>query len=144
MEQYVHRPTLVDAEQWNGQDIEGLNVRRPEIIRSLDNSLYYITGCMCKDWLGIEPGKDGKYKTLPFAFYEVKSNPVHEAADVDHPLVVRYMEAFGFGKLENYAWLELPGGSVKLQEGDYLLKDKEGKYSICREADFKKWYSKVN
>lgn len=77
-----------------------------ELIFSRDESLYYVTRFdhhRPKSWVSVNPNEDGKYKVLPFAFYEVKSGKWEMRPESDE-LVQRYAEAEGWPKRESVEW----------------------------------------
>lgn len=97
---------------------------------------------MARDWLSVEKGEDGKYETLPFAFYEVKSGK-REPVIPGHHLVALYLDAFELGYPKPYAWVETihRGQTVKVQEGDWIIPEPDGEHFYpCKPDIFEKTY----
>lgn len=139
---YTKKPVEIEAVQFIGQDVEGVRVNHPEIIRSIDEKLFYITGCDARDWLSVDKKEDGKYEALPFMEYEVKSSKKRELANLEHPLVKLYMECFGFTELKTSAYIDTLEGTMEVKLNDWVITGVKGERYPCKPDIFEMTYNK--
>lgn len=90
---FKKKPVIVDAVQFVGQNIEGMKVVRPKIYFSLDNTLFYVSGCNGSHWLSIEPDKNGFHTAYPFILNDIESTR-SIPADENKGLVEIYLKTF--------------------------------------------------
>ena len=137
-------PEIVDAVQFDGQDMEGLRINRPEIIYSLDKKFFYRTNCNARDWLSIEKNENGKYDAMPFAFYSVKSHPDREPATDDHALSKLYLEIFRLKDDGPYAFIDKKGSKdAQVNIGDWVITDHDGRIYRMNDKDFHSHFEEV-
>jgi len=77
-----------------------------EITFSRDRTLYYVNALdyhRPHSWVGVEPDADGKFKVLPFTFYEVRGGEREKRSESD-PLVERYIAAEGWPARGSKEW----------------------------------------
>jgi hypothetical protein len=131
----------VKAEQFNGQEIEGITVVKPFIVHSRDGKLFYVSSCepLPTDWLSKEKQEDGKYIAYPFMCYEIKSNPETEDATEDHDLVKLYFEMFPGRSLYTHAYIKLegPANTKTVRAGDWVVKYPSGKIDVVSDDEFR-------
>jgi hypothetical protein len=137
---YIHKPIKVSAEQFKGQEIEGIKVFTPEIIYSVNKGLYYPSHCKAENWLTTAVDEDGTYGSYSFRFYSIRSHKDREQVSVDHPLVKRYLEVFNLTLEPVYAYTE-SDTPKKVNLGDWVVRYPLGDIVILPDHKFKQYFS---
>lgn len=149
MPKFRKKPVIIEAEQYfHDKPAKGVKITQPEIIHSANGKYFYVshTPKMATDWLSKEKNGEGKYESLPFAFYEVKSG-LREPVTPNNTLVKLYLECFDLGNPKPYAWVETihKGQTVKVEEGDWIIPEPDGEhYYPCKPDIFEKTYELVS
>jgi len=142
---YRKKPVVVEAEKFEGQEIEGMVLVKPKLIFDKHGELFYLQGegNMAKDWLTVKKDKNGKYESFPFSFYEIKSGEIRDTCRSEE-LGNIYCNVFGWKTFPRPTGLiKTLEGSMIVSWGDFVIKGVKGEFYPCKPDIFEETYEKV-
>lgn len=139
MKKFRVKHPIVEAQQYKeGVEFEGLDVYPPVVVHTRDRTKFYVTGTDCRHWLSCEKSEEtDKYIAYQFENSDFKAHRDNDVIDTkDHEKALLYCKMFGVPYPKSTAYVNTVNGQVKMNTGDYAVKNHKGEFTVFTEPQF--------